>query len=446
MGYHLCVVFVLILICHVSVSQVGNRCYMRNTRIAGICKISSDCPEVEEQARNGVDPTVCGYFQLTIPIVCCETNSFADGDFQSPSKPSDSFSNGDYNNNGAFVSKPQSSRPNPTSSSNIYFFNRPSTTSERNFPDRGDDSDSIVYPNEISSNNNYLRKSEAKCLEYTKPLNDVVQAIALVTDTEVVNINIEKCENNGVPLIVGGEPAAPGEFPFMAALGFIVEDEVEWRCGATLISEYFVVTAAHCTHTRDAGSPKIVRLGEIDLTKKNGRTHFDYSIDKIVAHPDYSYPQKYNDIALIKVKRKIKFSKYIRPACLYVHSNIVEELSIATGYGKEEYAASENKNKLMKVALHVLENDRCSRTFGGDRKSLPRGIISSMICAGELKGGKDTCQGDSGGPLVVTKKNNQCKFYLIGITSFGKSCGEVNAPAIYTRVSEYISWIENIVW
>lgn len=37
-------------------------------------------------------------------------------------------------------------------------------------------------------------------------------------------------------------------------------------------------------------------------------------------------------------------------------------------------------------------------------------------------------------------------YYIAGITSFGKQCGNKNIPGIYTRVSFYISWIENIIW
>lgn len=55
-------------------------------------------------------------------------------------------------------------------------------------------------------------------------------------------------------------------------------------------------------------------------------------------------------------------------------------------------------------------------------------------------------QGDSGGPLIVTKRGNQCKFYVIGITSFGKSCGQANTAAIYSKVSVFVPWIEENIW
>jgi secreted trypsin-like serine protease len=53
--------------------------------------------------------------------------------------------------------------------------------------------------------------------------------------------------------------------------------------------------------------------------------------------------------------------------------------------------------------------------------------------------------GDSGGGVVSIKDDNKCMFVLLGITSYGKGCG-FNMPAIYTRVSSYIDWIEANVW
>lgn len=57
-----------------------------------------------------------------------------------------------------------------------------------------------------------------------------------------------------------------------------------------------------------------------------------------------------------------------------------------------------------------------------------------------------TLQGDSGGPIQIASKKNQCIFYVVGVTSFGKYCASKNTPGVYTRVSTYISWIESIVW
>lgn len=141
-----------------------------------------------------------------------------------------------------------------------------------------------------------------------------------------------------------------------------------------------------------SGAPALVRLGELDLSRNDdGSEPEDYDIDKIIVHPDYRYPQKYNDIALLRLRNIVRFTKFIRPACLYTKQDIPQRKAVATGWGKTDYLAANTNNKLLKVALDVLSNDRCSRTYK-QNKNLPEGIKSTMLCVGDLQGGKDTCQ------------------------------------------------------
>lgn len=102
----------------------------------------------------------------------------------------------------------------------------------------------------------------------------------------------------------------------------------------------------------------------------------------------------------------------------------------------------------MKVQLKLIPNQQCSSSFNSpaEKISMPQGITDTLICAGELAGGKDTCQGDSGGPLQVVLKQPYCMYSIIGVTSFGKFCGFANSPAIYSRVSNFLGWIESNVW
>ena len=56
--------------------------------------------------------------------------------------------------------------------------------------------------------------------------------------------------------------------------------------------------------------------------------------------------------------------------------------------------------------------------------------------------GSDSCQGDSGGPLLMITDTTAT---VIGVTSFGQSCGGP-VPAVYTSVFSYLDWIEKEVW
>lgn len=56
-------------------------------------------------------------------------------------------------------------------------------------------------------------------------------------------------------------------------------------------------------------------------------------------------------------------------------------------------------------------------------------------------------KGDSGGPLELDQELRRGTFStIVGVTSFGKACGFPGIPGVYTRVSSYIEWIEDIVW
>ena len=91
-----------------------------------------------------------------------------------------------------------------------------------------------------------------------------------------------------------------------------------------------------------------------------------------------------------------------------------------------------NSYELLWARIEMLSRSECKR--GPNRDEL----TDNMICAG---GGKvDSCQGDSGGPLVV---NAGGKFTLAGVTSWGYGCGISGSPGVYTKVANYIDWIED---
>ncbi|XP_053696516.1 serine protease snake-like [Sabethes cyaneus] len=285
------------------------------------------------------------------------------------------------------------------------------------------------------------RISVKKCHEYRKLTIKTSTIITLSLRPTAINYEDYKCPN-AIELIVGGEAARRGEFPHQALLGYPLDSDtrtIEFRCGGSLISERYVLTAAHC-FTR--GIPTVVRLGESDLTDEDD-DQVDFDIEELKRHPEFSPRRAYHDIALIKLAQDVFFTKLVRPACLWTGFDLNITKVIATGFGKTEFTG-ETSDILRKVQLDVLEQSECI-SLSRDRK-FTRGIIDSQICVGSQEGAKDTCQGDSGGPLETVTDHRGCVFHIVGITSTGLPCGYGKSPSIYTRVASYIDWIEMEVW
>ncbi|XP_048511501.1 serine protease snake-like isoform X2 [Athalia rosae] len=293
------------------------------------------------------------------------------------------------------------------------------------------------------------RKSELKCADYNKAIEGKdVWILPLVgispTPISTRNTGRIKCKSLRNPLIIGGVVSQPGEFSHMAALGWLTpENEASFLCGGSLISDRWVITAAHCTHG-PSGSPKVVRLGARRLGDKTAGKLI--GVEEIVRHPSYNPPAIYADLALLKLDQDIKLGSDIRPACLYTEFDTTPLQAWATGWGVTGLG-EEQSDELLKARLDVVDNVDCAMKLNRSA-AIPRGVVPSMLCAGDLSGDwrSDTCQGDSGGPLQIIHPRHKCLHQIIGITSFGRLCALRNSPGVYTRISHYIDWIEKIVW
>ncbi|XP_043670046.1 serine protease snake-like [Vespula pensylvanica] len=291
-----------------------------------------------------------------------------------------------------------------------------------------------------------VRKCEKKCEEYGKLVYEI-EASPVLRIGAGSNV-VSRCAIVETPLIVGGIKAKMAEFPHMAVIGFGRNlSDVSWLCGGSIISERYILTAAHCLESRDNGPAVMVRVGITNLEIREDNFQ-ERKIIRRTKHPDYQLPAKYHDLGLIELDHPLELNSNVRPACLETNFQPPEKQAIATGFGKTSYDAMSTNKDLMKVQLDYITEVSCKKSYRFDlgRRYLPKGFIRNFLCAGIIEGGKDTCQGDSGGPLQRVLARPYCTYSIVGVTSFGKFCAMKNSPAIYTRVSSYLDWIESIVW
>uniref|UniRef100_A0A3B3ZPC6 Peptidase S1 domain-containing protein n=1 Tax=Periophthalmus magnuspinnatus TaxID=409849 RepID=A0A3B3ZPC6_9GOBI len=211
-----------------------------------------------------------------------------------------------------------------------------------------------------------------------------------------------------VPLqtrIVGGDNATAGDWPWQVSMHF----NERHICGGTVINTQWVLTAVFFY---SGFNPHEVSR----------------SVSQIIMHPDYNSTTFQNDIALMKLSSPITYTNYIRPVCLAAKSSIFHNGSECWATGWEPLVAHDI---LQEVQIPVVGNNLCSSFYSFINVT----ITCNMLCAGEL--GKGVCQGDSGGPV-------QCKqgsrWIQGGISSFGIPCA-VGIPEVFSRVSEFQSWI-----
>ncbi|XP_004477526.1 granzyme H-like [Dasypus novemcinctus] len=220
--------------------------------------------------------------------------------------------------------------------------------------------------------------------------------------------------------IIGGHEAKPHSRPYMAFIQYV--NKGKWNlCGGFLIQENFVLTAAHCF-----GSSINVTLGAHNRrVQENTQQHIP--VRKAIRHPDYDENTLSNDIMLLQLERKAKWTAAVRPLSLPRSQAQVRPGQVCSVAGWGWVAVGISTTTLQEVQLTVQEDRVCQSTFPGLYNK------DTQICVGDPKKNKASFKGDSGGPLV-------CNKVAQGIVSYGNKVGK--PPRVFTKVSRFLPWIK----
>nr|XP_044248712.1 serine protease grass [Drosophila takahashii] len=213
------------------------------------------------------------------------------------------------------------------------------------------------------------------------------------------------------------------------------------RCGGALISESFVLTAAHCIKLCPRSTELKIRLGEHDLASPLDCATYnnesacappveEFTIEKSIIHEEFNPFSPWFDVALLRLNRNVEFKDHIRPICLpltdelLAFTSVMGQSYIAVGWGKTEDRRFANST----MEVHI-STERCSG-----------GRDSSFLCAsGDIV---DTCTGDSGGPL--TWRNlyfGKVRTVQFGVVSLGSADCGIGQKAYYMDVPTFMPWI-----
>ncbi|XP_056271035.1 serine protease 1-like [Pseudoliparis swirei] len=223
--------------------------------------------------------------------------------------------------------------------------------------------------------------------------------------------------------IINGRNVPENMMAYMAS----VQKDGRHVCGGFLISEHFVVTAAHC-HKSNLS----VVLGTHNLRKVDNNT-MRYDV-KTCKYSSYVSVRGGHDIMLLKLFRKARLGKRVKKIQLPSVEMKIKDKSKCrvAGWG---FTRTDGKtvNELKVVDVPIVSPEVCKGKWGND-------LPANVLCAGGYGTNKGFCQGDSGGPLV-------CGGKAAGVVSFNlnSDCSYPNKPNVYTKVSKYLAWIKKIL-
>jgi len=278
--------------------------------------------------------------------------------------------------------------------------------------------------------------------------------------------------------IINGNKTKPGQYPFMALLGRKVRKNIrrtgqtqvvpEWVCGGSLINHWYVLTAAHCQDPDPRFPLAYVRIGDWDISTRDciqdfclpEPQTFEIKAEDFLPHEEFiqTNGNVHNDIALIRLPRSAQRNAGVQFVCLPLSLperslGVADETGVVVGWGYTKSinailmsGGDKDAHNIPIVTQQSATLPLVSREECGDRWSLTDGLQPGQMCAGGVEA--DSCRGDSGGPFLMRMPSAGdtsgmvSPWIVTGVVSFGSRYCASGRPGVYTRVAEYIDWIQ----
>jgi len=236
------------------------------------------------------------------------------------------------------------------------------------------------------------------------------------------------------PRIVGGSPIDITAAPWQVLLRI----NNATQCGGALISDSWILTAAHCMTGISAGQVEAF----VGVTDQNHLTRdHQVQVSQVVVNPGWNASTYSGDLALIGLASPVVRSSSVQPVSLPLVQDpsawpAAGESATISGWGTTTLSGS--SSPLLRAATVQILTSPTDPKCGEYGTSF---VPGNHVCAGMPQGGVDACQGDSGGPLTVAVSGTPV---LAGIVSSGSGCADPKYPGLYSRVTSFLPWLRQV--